>query len=124
MASLVEEHRLQAYEFSGDGSRALKDTGSVAVLLRLSRSKACGIVLDPRPGIKPVSIALAGRFLTTGPPGKSRRQAEKKENCLFVLVVPGLCTACKLLLVGVGGSSHWKPDGHGLLIGGFSCRDA
>ena len=25
----------------------------------------------PRPGIKPVSPALAGRFLTTGPPGKS-----------------------------------------------------
>ena len=48
----------------------------------------------------------------------------KKENCLVVLVVPGLCTACKLLLVGVGGSSHRKPDGHGLLIGGFSCRDA
>ena len=26
----------------------------------------------PRPGIKPVSAALAGRFFTTGPPGKSR----------------------------------------------------
>ena len=25
----------------------------------------------PRPGIKPMSAALAGRFLTTGPPGKS-----------------------------------------------------
>ena len=25
----------------------------------------------PRPGIKPVSLALAGEFLTTGPPGKS-----------------------------------------------------
>ena len=25
----------------------------------------------PGPGIKPVSPALAGRFLTTGPPGKS-----------------------------------------------------
>ena len=24
----------------------------------------------PRPGIKPMSPALAGRFLTTGPPGK------------------------------------------------------
>ena len=37
---------------------------------RLSCSKACG-VLVPRPGIKPVSPALEGRFLTTGPPGKS-----------------------------------------------------
>ena len=26
----------------------------------------------PGPGIKPISSALAGRFLTTGPPGKSR----------------------------------------------------
>ena len=26
----------------------------------------------PRPGIEPVSLALASRFLTTGPPGKSR----------------------------------------------------
>ena len=25
----------------------------------------------PGPGIQPVSLALAGRFLTTGPPGKS-----------------------------------------------------
>ena len=27
----------------------------------------------PRPGIEPVSPALAGGFLTTGPPGKSRK---------------------------------------------------
>ena len=25
----------------------------------------------PRPGIKPISLSLAGGFLTTGPPGKS-----------------------------------------------------
>ena len=31
---------------------------------------ACGILV-PQPGIKPVSPALEGRFLTTGPPGKS-----------------------------------------------------
>ena len=61
-----------AYDFSSDGSRALK--GSVAALLRLSHSEACGIFLDPRPGIKPMSTALVGRFLTTRPPGKSRRQ--------------------------------------------------
>ena len=28
----------------------------------------------PRPGIEPVSPALAGRFLTTGPPGKSLQE--------------------------------------------------
>ena len=37
---------------------------------RLSCSTACGILV-PRPGIKPASHALEGRFLTTGPPGKS-----------------------------------------------------
>ena len=29
-------------------------------------------VLVPRPGIEPMSPALEGRFLTTGPPGKSQ----------------------------------------------------
>ena len=32
--------------------------------------KACGILI-PQPGIEPVSPALEGGFLTTGPPGKS-----------------------------------------------------
>ena len=31
---------------------------------------ACGILV-PRPGFEPASPALEGRFLTTGPPGKS-----------------------------------------------------
>ena len=31
---------------------------------------ACGILVPP-PGIEPASPALEGRFLTTGPPGKS-----------------------------------------------------
>ena len=31
---------------------------------------ACGILV-PQPGIEPASPALEGRFLTTGPPGKS-----------------------------------------------------
>ena len=44
--------------------------GSVVVALRLSCSTACGILV-PSPEIKPTSPALEGRFLTTGPPGKS-----------------------------------------------------
>ena len=44
-------------------------TGSVVVAYRLSCSAACGI--SPGPGLKPVSPALAGRFLTTAPPAKS-----------------------------------------------------
>ena len=35
----------------------------------LSCSAACGRDL-PGPGLEPVSLALAGRFLTTAPPGK------------------------------------------------------
>ena len=33
----------------------------------------CGKWNSPRPGIEPVSLALARRFLSTAPPGKSRR---------------------------------------------------
>ena len=36
----------------------------------LSCPEACGILI-PQPGIEPASPALEGRFLTTGPPGKS-----------------------------------------------------
>ena len=54
-ASLVAEHRLQ--------TRRLSSCGSRAQLLR-------GMWDLPRPGLKPVSPALAGRFSTTVPPGK------------------------------------------------------
>ena len=54
-ASLVAEHRLQ--------TRRLSSCGSWAQLL-------CGMWDLPRPGLKPVSPALAGRFSTTAPPGK------------------------------------------------------
>ena len=55
VASLVAEHRLQ--------TRRLSNCGSQAQLLR-------GMWDLPRPGLEPVSPALAGRFLTTAPPGK------------------------------------------------------
>ena len=54
-ASLVVEHRLQ--------TRRLSSCGSRAQLLR-------GMWDLPRPGLEPVSPALAGRFSTTAPPGK------------------------------------------------------
>ena len=54
-ASLVAEHRLQ--------TRRLSNCGSRAQLL-------CGMWDLPRPGIEPVSPALAGRFSTTAPPEK------------------------------------------------------
>ena len=54
-ASLVAEHRLQ--------TRRLSSCGSRAYLL-------CGMWDPPRPGLEPVSPALAGRLSTTAPPGK------------------------------------------------------
>ena len=54
-ASLVAEHRLQ--------TRRLSNCGSQAQLLH-------GMWDLPRPGLEPVSPALAGRFSTTVPPGK------------------------------------------------------
>ena len=54
-ASLVADHRLQMRRLSSCGSRAQ--------LLR-------GMWDPPRPGLEPVSPALAGRFSTTAPPGK------------------------------------------------------
>ena len=54
-ASLVAEHGLQ--------TRRLSNCGARAQLLH-------GMWNLPRPGPEPVSPALAGRFLTTAPPGK------------------------------------------------------
>ena len=56
-ASLVVEHRLQ--------TRRLSNCGSRAQLL-------CGMWDLPRPGLEPMSPALAGRLSTTAPPGKPR----------------------------------------------------
>ena len=55
MASLVAEHRLQ--------TRRLSNCGSRAQLLH-------GMWDLPRPGLEPMSPALAGGFSTTAPPGK------------------------------------------------------
>ena len=49
------------------------------VMHRLSCPRTCGIFPD---WIKPVSPALAGRFFTTEPPGKSRRGSLFRELCL------------------------------------------
>ena len=56
-ASLVAEHKLQ--------TRRLSSCGSRAYLLR-------GMWDLPRPGLEPVSPALAGGFSTTAPPGKPK----------------------------------------------------
>ena len=55
VASLAAEHRLQMRRLSNCGSRAQSLRGMWDL---------------PRPGLEPVSPALAGRFSTTEPPGK------------------------------------------------------
>ena len=71
-ASLVAEHRLQ--------TRRLSSCGSRAQLLR-------GTWDLPRPGLEPVSPALAGRLSTTAPPGKPQaRTYFCLENKYFYLV--------------------------------------
>ena len=54
-ASLLAEHRLQTRRLSNCGSRAQSLRGMWDL---------------PRPGLEPVSPALAGRPPTTAPPGK------------------------------------------------------
>ena len=49
---------------------SLQGAGSAAVAHGLSCPMACGILV-PQPGIEPAPPTLEGRFLTTGPPGKS-----------------------------------------------------
>ena len=44
---------------------------SLVVVCGLTCPTACGILV-PQPGIEPMSPALEGGFLTTGPPGKSQ----------------------------------------------------
>ena len=55
--------------FSYCGAWALAQAGTVAL----------GLWDLPRPGIEPVSPALQGRFLTTGPPGKPRDRCKGKK---------------------------------------------
>ena len=57
-ASFAAEHRLQ--------TRRLSNCGSQAQLL-------CGMWDLPRPGLEPVSPALAGGLPTTVPPGKPKK---------------------------------------------------
>ena len=59
VASLVAEHRLQ--------TRRLSSCGARAQLLHTMWDL-------PRPGLEPVSPALAGRLSTTVPPGKPYRE--------------------------------------------------
>ena len=61
---------------AGPGARGFSNRGSRALELRLSGRGAwaqllLGMCNLPRPGIEPMSPALAWGFLSTEPPGKS-----------------------------------------------------
>ena len=64
-ASLAAEHRLQTHRLSSCGSRAQPLRGMWDL---------------PRPGLEPVSPALAGRLSTTVPPGKPCRALLMLQN--------------------------------------------
>ena len=91
-ASVVAEHRLQ--------TRRLSSCGSRAQLLR-------GMWDLPRPGLEPVSPALAGRLSTTAPPGKPGyicfwseiRRSPSFKRCYHVdaFILPTSVDSCNLL---------------------------
>ena len=72
----------------------------------VSLGAACGILI-PQPGIKPISPALQGGFLTTGPLGKSQKSLFKKKKrqkkgngkYLSVTYLVILCIMCMHILV-------------------------
>ena len=77
------------------------DTGSRVTVHQLNCSSPCGILV-PWPGIKPVSPAFQGTFLTTGPAGKS-------QNCFSSLSLGSrLCLASERLhFLSLKGPFHW-----------------
>ena len=95
-ASLVAEHRLQTGRLSNCGSRA---------------QLLCGMWDLPRSGLKPVSLALAGRFSTTAPPGKphlllllnlihySTSLSPRQYNFHFISTNSNLCLYLYVLLL-------------------------
>ena len=89
--SLVAENRLQ--------TRRLSSCGSRAQLLR-------GMWDLPRPGLEPVSPALAGGFLITAPPGKPKAIIFKN-NFLRVIVSASSAT---FVIQKIGMLKNYKLD--------------
>ena len=72
--------------FSRWGAWALEHSASVVMTHRLSCSTAYGILV-PGPKIEPEYPALAHKFLTTGPPGKSWEQNTYVYSCIIISVL-------------------------------------
>ena len=67
----------------------------------------------PGPGIELLSLALQGRFLTTGPPGKPIMELFKNGGDLVAKVCPSLATPWSvahqdLLSVGFSWQEYWS----------------
>ena len=111
-ASLAAEHKLQTLRLSNCGSRA---------------QLLCSMWDPPRPGLEPVSPALAGRFSTTAPPGKPGQK--NFEVCLYPCplrrpkptcgVLTQQMTPCSRCLVF---SNMCQRTGQRLFQNKFSCR--
>ena len=80
-AFLIAAHRLQDLQpMDSIVASGLQSAGLVVVVLS---QLLCGMWDIPGPGIKPLSPALQGRFLTTGPQGKplfKKKKKKKKQN--------------------------------------------
>ena len=93
-ASVVVAHGLSSCGL-GALEHRLSSCGTQASLLR-------GMWDLPRPGLEPVSPALAGKFLTTVPPGKPPSPFFKKNIYLFIWLRQVLVAACGLLVAACG----------------------
>ena len=83
-----------------------RPVGSSLVVVRgLSCPVACGILV-PRTRIKPVSLALEGGFLTTGPPGKSQ-SPYFKVSCFITLISSALNSLSPNNIVTGSGIRMW-----------------
>ena len=68
------------------------EPGSLSLQVGALPSELPGSWEPSRPEVKPVYPALAGRFLATGPPGKSLRQSLTQSDEFILLYI---CTVAK-----------------------------
>ena len=76
---------LQCAAFSCYRAWTLECTGSVVAMHGLSCPMACGILV-PQPEIEPISPALEGEFLTTGPLGSSEDPGPLISIIIFLII--------------------------------------
>ena len=87
----LSQHHLLGFEIAQLESYCLREVQSIMEKRDMNKiipavvmhGLSCPGMWDlPRPQMEPVSPALAGKFFTTEPPGKSRRGSVFRELCL------------------------------------------